>query len=119
MLLHLAGAIAYARSVLVQIGRHCDHLELGEPMQSRLNGHPKAGLERRDQVLVVHVDDGEVDAFDQPLLFYDHVALDDAVECHQNDHVGVQDVTGQVAKELDHAEGSSLNRRKLTQFVQV
>ena len=60
-----------------------------------------------------------MNAFDQTLLFDDHVALNDAIECHQDDHVRVQDVTAQVVQELDHAEGRSLDRRDLAQLVQV
>ena len=60
-----------------------------------------------------------MNAFDQSFLFDYHVALDNAVECHQDDHVGVQDVTAQVVQELDHAEGGSLDWRSLAQLVQV
>ena len=88
-------------------------------MESGLDRHSKARLKRRDQVLVVHIDDGEVNAFDQSLLFDNHVALDDAIECHQNYQVGVQDMTAQIVQELYHAEGRSLNRCKLAQLVSV
>ena len=42
VLLHLALVVAHASSVLIQVGRHSDHLELGEAVQRSLDGHPKA-----------------------------------------------------------------------------
>ena len=113
VLLHLTLEVAHASSILIQVGRHGDHLELGEAVQSSLDCHLEARLERGDQVLVVHVDDSEVNAFNQSFLFDYHVTLDDTIECHQDNHIGVQDVTTQVVQELDHAEGGALDRRDL------
>ena len=78
-------------------------------MQGGLDCHLEARLQSRNQVFVVHVKDGEVNAFDQSFLFDDHIALDDAIKCNANDHIGVQDMTAQIVKELNHAEGRSLN----------
>ena len=119
MLIDFTRVIAHTGSICIEVGLHLDEIELGEAVECRLNRDLKAGLKGWDQVLIVHIDDCEVDTINQVFLLNDHIALDYAIERHQNDHVCVQDVAAHIVQELHHAEGRTLDWSHLTQLVMI
>lgn len=44
---------------------------------------------------------------DKVLLLNDHVTLDDTVKGNENNHVSVEDMTGDLAQQTQHAEERS------------
>ena len=73
-------------------------------MEGCLERHFEARLERREHVLVVELNNDRVQGLDKRSLFNDHVTLDYAVEGHQHNQVGVDDVAAQFTQEVHHAK---------------
>ena len=65
-------------------------------MQCSPDCNLEATLKVRNQILIVHVNDCQVQLLNKVVLFNDHVALNDAIQCNQDDKVGVQDVASKL-----------------------
>ena len=89
MPVHLSRVVANASPIGIHVSRQCDHVKLREPVQGCFDSDLQAGLKRRKQVLIVHVNDRKVNTFNKSFLLDDHVPLNDPIKCHQDDHVSV------------------------------
>lgn len=92
LLVHVTAEVSHSGAVLVQVRLLLAHFEVGEAVQSRLDCHLEAGLQRRQQVVVVHVDYGKMDRLNKILLLDDHVSLNNAIQGNQDNQIGVQNV---------------------------
>jgi len=61
-------------------------------MKGSLDCYLQARLKREEHVLVVHVDDREMHAFNKVLFLHNEVALNDSVHRDQHYQVSVEDV---------------------------